>query len=128
MSRIKEALDWRFWIWVPVLSLLVPYVINEVSFLNAQFKIVFVFFILNLAFSVYAGRYLRHHGAFWYLLAVWPLFFVLSVIFKLNSSTYGYYLALVYLIVEAFAFTSGQVDEIDIADQIPVDGGFKEQR
>ena len=39
---------------------------------------------------------------------------------------YGYYLALLYLILEVFAFTSGQEEEFDIDKQIPVDGGFSE--
>jgi|GEM_PF-2011328 len=126
MKRLKEALDWRFWIWVPILSLLVPYLINESSVLNVNFKIIFSLFIVNIIFSVIAGAFLRRHGAFWYLLFVWPLFFIFSIWFVINSHMYGYYLAALYFVVELFAFTRGQEEEIDIEDQIPVDGGYRE--
>ena len=126
MKRLKEALDWRFWIWVPILSLLVPYLINESSVLNVNFKIIFSFFIVNIIFSIIAGAFLRRHGAFWYLLFVWPLFFIFSIWLVINSHMYGYYLAALYFVIELFAFTRGQEEEIDIEDQIPVDGGYRE--
>ena len=127
MSRLKEALDWRFWIWQPILALLVPYLVNQVKLLNTNFKIIVVFFIINLIYSVYAGAYLRKNGAFWYLLLVWPILFLISVWLLINSRQYGYYLAALYLIVELFAFTRGQQKEIDVSDQIPIEGGFKQQ-
>lgn len=126
MKRLKEALDGRFWIWVPILSLLVPYLINESSVLNVNFKIIFSFFIVNIIFSIIAGVFLRRHGAFWYLLFVWPLFFIFSIWLVINSHMYGYYLAALYFVIELFAFTRGQEEEIDIEDQIPVDGGYRE--
>jgi hypothetical protein len=127
MTRLKNALDWRFWIWVPVLALLVPFAINEITFLNTNVKIIVSFFLLNGGFSIYAGRFMRQHGAFQYLLLIWPLFFLVSIWLRINSAMYGYYLALLYLVIELFAFTAGQKEEISIEDQIPVDGGFKEQ-
>jgi hypothetical protein len=45
---------------------------------------------------------------------------------QINSAFYGYYLAILYLIIEIFAFTSGQEEELDFEKQIPVDGGFRE--
>ena len=39
---------------------------------------------------------------------------------------YGYYLAALYFVIELFAFTRGQEEEVDIEDQTPVDGGFRE--
>ena len=44
MKRLKEAFDWRFWVWVPILALLVPFVINKTA-LSVNFKIVFSLFI-----------------------------------------------------------------------------------
>ncbi|WP_242050807.1 hypothetical protein [Weissella confusa] len=68
---------------------------------------------------------MRKRGAFWYLMFVWPLVFLVSVWLQLNSAMYGYYLAALYFVIELFAFTRGQ-EEVDIEDQTPVDGGFRE--
>ncbi|MGZ9842901.1 hypothetical protein ACXN5V_07710 [Weissella confusa] len=125
MKRLKEAWDWRFWIWMPILGWLVPFAINE-SPLTANVKIIFSLFVANMIFSAVAGAFLRKRGAFWYLMFVWPLVFLVSVWLQLNSPMYGYYLAALYFVIELFAFTRGQEEEVDIEDQIPVDGGFRE--
>ena len=125
MKRLKEAFDWRFWVWVPILALLVPFVINKTA-LSVNFKIVFSLFIVNMIFSIIAGAFLRTHGAFWYLLFIWPIFFLASIWLGLNSHMYGYYLAALYFVIELFAFTRGQEEEVDVENQIPVDGGFRE--
>ena len=125
MKRFNKTFDWRFWILMPILGILFPYVINLTK-LTANFKIIVLLFIVNMIFSVIAGRFLRHTGACWVLLLVWPIVFLISVWLHINSMFYGYYLALLYLILEVFAFTSGQEEELDIDKQIPVDGGFSE--
>lgn len=128
MSRLKDVFDWRFWIWQPILAFLLPFLIDQIHFLGTNFKIIGLLFIINSAFSVFVGLYLRSHGSFWYLLIVWPLIFALATWLGFNESLYGYFFAILYFVIGIFSYTHGQTEEIDYNDQIPVDGGFKGDR
>lgn len=125
MSRMKGSLDWRVWIWALILAFLLPYLSNELSIITVNFKIIVLMFIVNSIYSVVVGLFLRRHGAFWYLLLVWPALFALGTLLHLNSRDYGYFFAVLYLVIGVIAFTHGQTDDVDFEDQIPVDGGFK---
>ena len=125
MKKINKTFDWRFWILMPIFGLLLPYIANK-TILTVNFKIIFSLFIVNMLFSVLAGIFLRKTGSNWALLLVWPIVYLISVWLQINSAFYGYYLATLYLVIEIFAFTSGQEEELDVEKQIPVDGGFRE--
>ncbi|MDR3241373.1 MAG: hypothetical protein LBT37_04300 [Lactobacillaceae bacterium] len=126
MREFKKIASWQFWIMMPIFGWLIPWIFNEMPSGIKSYKLVVSLFILNMLFSVYVGAYLRKHGSFWYLLPIWPIIFAIGVAFGLNSILYGFFLALAYLIIELFAYTPGQEEEIDIEKQIPVDGGIKE--
>lgn len=125
MKKFNKIFDWRFWILMPILGILLPYIVNKTA-LTVNFKIIFSLFIVNMLFSVLAGIFLRKTGSNWALLLVWPIVYLISVWLQINSAFYGYYLAVLYLVIEIFAFTSGQEEELDVEKQIPVDGGFRE--
>ncbi|WP_373773769.1 hypothetical protein [Weissella soli] len=126
MKRISEVLSWKFWIWLPVVGILLPLIFNLLPGDWVNVKLMVALFIVNMLFSIYVGNFLRRHGAFSILLIVWPVIFLISVWLGINSKMYGYYLALAYLVIELFAFTRGQEKEIDIEAQLPVDGGMQD--
>ncbi|MCM0582404.1 hypothetical protein H9L19_01315 [Weissella diestrammenae] len=126
MREFKKISNWRFWIWMPILAWGVPLLFNSLPSGFKQYKLVLSLFLINMIFSIFVGIYLRKHGSFWMLLPVWPIIFAIGVIFGLNALSYGFFLALTYLIIELFAYTSGQEEEVDVEQQIPIDGGIKE--
>ncbi len=126
MKRISEVLSWKFWIWLPVVGILLPLIFNLLPGDWVNVKLMVALFIVNMLFSIYVGNFLPRHGAFSILLIVWPVIFLISVWLGINSKMYGYYLALAYLVIELFAFTRGQEKEIDIEAQLPVDGGMQD--
>ncbi|MDR3190451.1 MAG: hypothetical protein LBT80_04510 [Lactobacillaceae bacterium] len=125
MTRMNEIFNWKFWIWQPLLGIVLPLIINLLPGSWFTFKVVVAIFAVNMVLSVIVGMYLRKHGSFWILLIVWPLIFLISVWLHINSANYGYYMALTYLVIELFAFTRGQEEEIDVDEQLPIDGGMK---
>lgn len=125
MYELKKIADWKFWILMPIIGLLIPFAIKNLSGNIKILGIITTLFIINIIFSIFVGIYLRRHGSFWYLLIMWPLIFWVGVFLSLFPSTYGYYFGLVYLIIELFAYTMGQEAEVDIDAQIPIDGGIK---
>ncbi|GAK30628.1 hypothetical protein WOSG25_040680 [Weissella oryzae SG25] len=128
MKRLKEGFAWHFWIWLPVLAFVLPYLIDKTHLVSNNFKIIGLMFIINSIYSAYTGFYLRAHGAFWYLLVLWPLAIALATWLGLFVVLYGYFFALLYLVISIFTYTHGQTDDLDYSDQIPVDGGFKGDR
>lgn len=126
MHEFKKIADWKFWVLMPVFGLLIPFAIKELTGNLKTLGVIISLFIINIIFSVFVGIYLRRHGSFWYLLIIWPLIFCLGVVLNLFPDAYGYYFGIVYLIIELYAYTMGQESEVDIDDQIPIDGGIKE--
>lgn len=123
MQKIRQQINWWL-IWGMMgLAFLAPLGFQWFGF-QAVFKVVGLLFIVNMSFSLYLGHYFRQHGAFWWLLGLWPLLVGLATWFGLVSAYYGYALALLYGLLELVTFTSGQESEPDIASQIPVDGGY----
>ncbi|KRN31761.1 hypothetical protein [Weissella halotolerans] len=123
MQKVWQRINW--WLIASMLGLafLGPLVCEWLG-VQAVFKIIGLYFVLNMTFSLYLGHYLRQHGAFWWFLAGWPLLFGLATWFGLVSAYYGYALAILYGLLELVTYTSGQESEPDIASQIPVDGGY----
>ncbi len=57
MKRISEVLSWKFWIWLPVVGILLPLIFNLLPGDWVNVKLMVALFIVNMLFSIYVGNF-----------------------------------------------------------------------
>lgn len=65
-------------------------------------RIVYLFFVINIIFSVFMGWFVKKYSLAFYNLVIFPIIFVISVFAKYGR--YGYFLADIYLILSILVY------------------------
>lgn len=124
MRNIIMLKDWTFWLVLAIFAFGIPFVIDFFNF-SDLLKIIGFYFIVNSLFSIGLSLYVRRRGAFIGIVIIWPIMFAIAVAFGLVPALYGYALAGMYLVIELLAFYTGQQNDKDLENQIPIENGFQ---
>ncbi|WP_057788431.1 hypothetical protein [Weissella minor] len=124
MRNIIMLKDWTFWLVLAIFAFGIPFVIDFFNF-SDLLKIIGFYFIVNSLFSIGLSLYVRRRGAFIGIVIIWPIMFAIGVAFGLVPALYGYALAGMYLVIELLAFYTGQQNDKDLENQIPIENGFQ---
>ncbi|MGX7051556.1 hypothetical protein [Leuconostoc palmae] len=108
------------------IAIVLPWILNIVS-LNDVWKIIVIYLLLNSIYALYLGFETRKKGYSPFILLGLPIIFAIftTFFFELVSSSYGYYLALLYLTLSLFTFFGDTSDDPD-ENLIPIESGFQD--
>ncbi|MCM0595823.1 hypothetical protein KAR63_06435 [Weissella uvarum] len=118
-------MNWPIWLLIVVFAFVEPLLVKMLN-IPLLWAIVGIYLLVNVGFSIWLARTLKHRGALIWMLLVWPILFAVAVVIGWVPAIYGYAFAILYLAVEGLAFFAGQRNDQDYEDQIPIENGYHE--
>ncbi|MBS9338252.1 hypothetical protein G6R29_01205 [Fructobacillus sp. M2-14] len=129
MNRFKEWVKRPVYFWSAMIVLVTVILPMIASWLNLSTltKVIALYFLINGLFALAFGAAVKHQGWKLPVLLAQPLTFGLlgTALFGFVNDTYGYYLALLYLVLAMFTYLNAEPLEPSL-DELPVDGGYQD--
>lgn len=111
--------QWPFILGAFIAGLALPYLVRLLS-VPSLWRILLIYVVFNSVYALVSGRLVRQWGIQIWVLSLLPIFAALATTAGFISRHYGYYFALLYLVLALLTFLPDTRDDVD-EDLLPLE-------